>query len=300
MTDKQNITTEPEYKESFLGSVKLGNKNIPCAVLVDKNNKPTRVFIEREIIGLLTGNKKGGLDRYLQPKNLQPYVPEKFLGGVKKSVIKFKLNGRDAHGFIGTDLIDICKMYYDARKEGKLLQSQQHLADISEMIVFAFAKTGVDAVIDEVTGYQDIRVKGALQEILNQYLLDEAKKYQVTFPIELYKQWFRLNNWEWKEKNAQKRPSVIGKWTNKYIYERIAPNILQELERKNPKNEKGYREYKHFQFLTDEVGEPRLREFFGGLIALARATSSWRKYTELVERAYPRIGDQLDLFLEDD
>lgn len=291
---------EPEFKESFLGSVKLGEKNIPCAVLVDNNNKPTRVFIEREIVGLLTGNKKGGLDRYLQPKNLQPYVPKKFLGGVKSSVIKFKLNGRDAHGFIGTDLIDICKMYYDARKDKKLLQSQEHLADIAEMIVFAFAKTGVDAVIDEVTGYQDIRVKGALQEILNQYLLDEAKKYQVTYPIELYKQWFRLNNWEWKEQNAQKRPSVIGKWTNKYIYERIAPNILQELERKNPKNDKGYREYKHFQFLTDEVGEPKLREFFGGLIALARATSSWRKYTELVERAYPKIGDQLDLFLEED
>lgn len=282
---------EPKFKESFLGKVKLGDKNIPCAVLIDNNNKPVRVFIEREVVGLLTGNKKGGLGRYLKPKNLKPYVPKKFIGGIKNSVIKFKLNGRDAHGFVGTDLIDICKMYYDARKDGKLLQSQQNLADVAEMIVFAFAKTGVDAIIDEVTGYQDIRVKGALQEILNKYLLDEAKKYRVTFPLELYREWFRLNSWEWKKENAQKRPGVIGRWTNQYIYERIAPNILKELERKNPKNKKGYREHKHFQFLTDEVGEPKLREFFGGLIALARASMTWRKYITLVERAYPKIGD---------
>lgn len=116
----------PDIKESFVGSVKIGEKDIPCAVLVDKDNKPTRVFIEREVVGLLTGNKKGGLDRYLKPKNLQPYVPEKFLDGVKQSVIKFKLNGRESHGFVGTDLIDICKMYHDARKENKLLPSQEH------------------------------------------------------------------------------------------------------------------------------------------------------------------------------
>ncbi len=290
----------PDIKESFVGSVKIGDKDIPCAVLVDNEGNVERVFIEREVVGLLTGNKKGGLGRYLKPKNLQPYVPEKFLDGIKNSVIKFKLNGRDAHGFVGTDLIDICKMYYDARKNNDLLESQQHLANVAETIVFAFAKTGVDAIIDEVTGYQNIRVKGALEKILNMHLLDEAKKYKVTYPLELYKEWFRLNNWEWRQENAQKRPSVIGRWTNQYIYERIAPNLLKELEKKNPKNEKGYREHKHFQFLTDEVGEPRLREFFGGLIALAKASMTWRKYITLVERAYPKIGDQFKMYLEDD
>ena len=33
---------------------------------------------QRELVGLLTGNKKGGLERYFEPKNLQPFVPEKF------------------------------------------------------------------------------------------------------------------------------------------------------------------------------------------------------------------------------
>jgi hypothetical protein len=140
---------------------------------------------------------------------------------------------------------------------------------------------------------------GALEKILNKYLLTEAKRYAVTFPLDLYKEWFRLNNWEWKVENAQKRPGIIGKWTNEYIYARMAPKLLEELEKRNPKTEKGYRKHKHFQFLTDEVGEPRLREFFGGHLALARATTNWRKYVSLVERAYPMIGDQLSMFDDD-
>jgi hypothetical protein len=95
--------------------------------------------------------------------------------------------------------------------------------------------------------------------------------------------------------------SVIGHWTNDLVYSRIAPKILGELKRKNPKNEKGNREFKHFQFLTDEVGEPRLREFFGGLIALAKANTKWRNYISMVNRAYPVYGKTLDIgFPEDD
>lgn len=80
----------------------------------------------------------------------------------------------------------------------------------------------------------------------------------------------------------------------------MAPNLLEALQSKNSKNEKGYRDYKHFQFLTDEIGEPKLREFFGGLIALARASTSWKKYTEMIERAYPSFGDQLILDLDNE
>lgn len=293
MNDK--LTTTP-----FIGVVKIGSKEIPCAVLYPDTANPIRVFIQREVVGLLTGNKKGGLQRYLDAQNLKPYLPEKFKDGIGGSVIKFKMDGNIAHGFIGSDLIDFCKMYYDARKHDDLLLSQTHLADIAEIIIFAFAKTGIDSVIDEATGYQDVRVKDAIEKILNRYLLDEAKTYMVTYPLELYKQWFKLNGWTWRPENAQKRPGIIGKWTNEYIYSRLAPGLLKELQVKNPKNEKGYREHKHFQFLTDEVGEPRLREFFGGLIALARATNKWRTYVSMVNKAYPKYGDTIQLNLDFD
>jgi len=109
---------------NYFGKVKIGDREIPCAVLYPNSEKPIRVFIQREIVGLLTGNKKGGLERYLKPKNLLPYVPDKFKEGLSNSVLKFELNGKEAHGFIGSDVIDICKMYYDARKKDDLLPSQ--------------------------------------------------------------------------------------------------------------------------------------------------------------------------------
>ena len=285
------------------GFIKLNDFKIDCYVLEDG----TRVLSGREMqralmmVDLEKGNQTAGtrLTRYLNQKSLKPFIYKDKEVGHFKPIICYKGKSK-INGYEATILIDICDAFLQARKEINLSARQKVIADQCEILVRSFAKIGLIALIDEATGYQDIRVKDALQKILDKYLLEEAKKYKVTFPLELYKQWFRLNGWEWKKENAQKRPSIIGKWTNKYIYERIAPNILRELKKKNPRNEKGYREHKHFQFLTDEIGEPRLREFFGGLIALARASMTWRSYISLVERAYPRIGDQLNLFLDDD
>lgn len=65
-----------ELIASYVGDIKIGEIVIKCAVL--SNEK--RVFFQREVVGALTGNKKGGLDRYLSANNLQPYVPEKYRG----------------------------------------------------------------------------------------------------------------------------------------------------------------------------------------------------------------------------
>src|SRR5215475_1903464 len=109
----------------FVGKVKIGDVTIPCAVLYHDTEQPVRVFWQREIVGLLTGNKKGGFERYLQPVNLQPFLPEKFKEkSLSETVIPFKIKGRanriPAQAFEVTDLIDICKMYMQARSAGVL------------------------------------------------------------------------------------------------------------------------------------------------------------------------------------
>ncbi|KQC33869.1 hypothetical protein AAU57_11410 [Nonlabens sp. YIK11] len=290
-------------KATHEGKIKIGDTELSVAVLQDE----TRVITQSAVFKAFGRTKRGrkigevrvpNMPAFIDANNLQPFINEE-LRQTLNTISYTSKNGSDLEGYDANILPLMCKMYLDAREAIKLSPQQMPLARASEILLLALSKLGITALVDEATGYQDVRVKDALQKILDQYLLEDAKKYRVTFPLELYKQWFRLNNWDWREQNAQKRPSVIGKWTNKYIYERIAPNILKELEKKNPKNSKGHRKYKHFQFLTEEVGEPKLREFFGGLIALARATNSWKKYTELVERAYPKSGDQLDMFLDE-
>jgi hypothetical protein len=304
--EKNKIVKIP--KAIYNGEVNLNGFKISSAVLDDGR----RIFSERSLAnafgikgsGAYWQKKKEGknesafLPEYLSAKYLQPFITnelrEKFEGA-----FLYLAKGGHATGIEATLLADICDVYITAKNEGVNNKKFLAVANNAYDMLKAFAKVGIIALVDEATGYQDVRMKDALETILNQYLLDKAKKYEVTYPLELYKQWFRLNNWEWRPENAQKRPGVIGTWTNQLIYERMAPGLLKELKRLSPKNEKGYRPHKFFEFLTDEVGEPRLREFFGGLIALGRASTNWRGYMELVNRAYPKIGDQLKLNIPD-
>jgi len=287
-------------KATHEGTLKLGETLLDVAVLEDQTRVVTQAAVFKALDRPVRGTTRViNLPTFMDAKNLKPFISEDLMGVINK--IKYEdTEGRTQEGYNAKIIPLVSDLYLRAREEKVLHASQVITAKKSEILVRSLAQLGITALVDEATGYQDVRVKDALQQIFDKLLLEEAKKYQVTFPLELYKQWFRLNGWQWKPENAQKRPGVIGKWTNKYIYDRMAPGLLKELERRNPKNDKGYREHKHFSFLTDEIGEPKLREFFGGLIALAKASTSWKKYINLVERAYPAHGDQLTMFADEE
>ena len=77
--------------------------------------------------------------------------------------------------------------------------------------------------------------------------------------------------------------------------------MLYSIQRqKNPLIGHGTRKYKHFQFLTDDVGDPKLIEHFGGLLALGKVAPNWRKFKEMVNRALPRYDETIPMDLEFD
>lgn len=304
MINDSDLIQQAEY----VGEIKIGDLTFPCSVLSDG----TRILTQSDFMngmgmyysGWVSQNKpsdqSADIPHFLAFKTLTPFI-NRHLGGLQSIDVKYRTQkGTIAKGIKAEIIPKICEVWIDADEETNLGVRQKKIAAKARQLMRALAYVGIIALIDEATGYQDVRIKGALEKILNRYLLPGAKQYRVTFPLELYKEWFRLNGWEWKIENAQKRPGVLGRWTNKYIYDRMMPNLLERLEEKNPKTEKGYRKHKHFQFLTDDIGEPKLREFFGGHIALARATTTWRKYISLVEKAYPITGDQIKIFCEED
>ena len=297
---RSNIARKAALKRAGLisathdGVIHIAGANIPCAVLEDGR----RVVIEREVLGLLTGNKKGGIGRYFSPTNLLPFAPEKFVGkDVSDVAIAFELNGRKAHGFEGEDIVDICKMYMNARKAGALLSNQVHLAAQSEIIVLSLAKIGITALIDEATGYQEIRDRKALQALLDKYLLTEYAAWAKRFPDEFYKQMFRLKGWAYPTVGNAK-PSVVGIYTNDLIYERLAPSLLEELKERNPKNDKGHRKVKHHQWLSTDVGHPALSTHVHAIIGFMTACDSWEQLMYMVDRVYPKKGSNFPLLFE--
>lgn len=277
------------------GSINIAGAAIPCAVLEDGR----RVVWQREVVGMLTGNKKGGLTRYLTAGNLAPYAPAKFAEkDFDESAIAFELEGRKGHGFEGEDIVDICTMYLDARKAGVLLASQTHLAEKAEVIVKSLAKVGIAALIDEATGYQEVRDRRALQALLDKYLLQEFAKWAKRFPDTFYREMFRLRGWAYPTVSGGK-PGVVGKYTMDIVYQRLAPGLVKELEQRNPKEDTGRRKAAHHQWLTEDVGHPALSEHLHAVTGLMRACDDWDHFKRMLDRAFPVKGDQLLLLFDE-
>ena len=207
--------------------------------------------------------------------------------------------GRTVYGYEASILADLCEMLLNARDQKMLNPSQIKYADFCEMVMRALAKVGIIALVDEATGYQEIRDKLALQKILDKYLLHEFAKWAKRFPDEFYAEMFRLKGWQWKGMSVN-RPSVVGRYTNDIVYERLAPGVLSELKRLNPKDEKGNRQARHQQFFTPNTGVPALDRHLHSIIALMRASSNWGQFERMIARSFPKLGQTIPInFTED-
>lgn len=232
--------------------------------------------------------------------------PRKELAARVASPIEFKpaRGGRSAFGYEATILPDICDVILEARKKGMLGDpgsSGERIAERCELLVRGFARVGIVALIDEATGYQEVRDRQALQEILDQFLLKEFAAWAKRFPDEFYREMFRLRAWQWKGMHIN-RPSCVGSYTKNIVYARLAPGVLKNLETRNPKMADGRRRAAHHQWLTEDIGHPALAQHLHAVIGLMRASKDWPEFMRLLNAAFPKRGDtlQLPLFKDED
>ena len=161
------------------------------------------------------------------------------------------------------------------------------------------AHIGIIALVDEATGYQEVRDRRALEKILEAWISKELLPWTKRFPDAYYQEMFRLKQWGFQPLR-RKRPQVIGRYTNDLVYERLEVGVLDELRKRNPTDEKGHRKTRHHQLLTEDVGHPKLRDHLSGIIALMKSTSDWSKFKRLVDRVYPKKGANLQIPYDDD
>jgi len=179
--------------------------------------------------------------------------------------------------------IDVCKAYVDALHDGAISGKQEDIAHRMFAIMTAFAKVGLVAIIDEVTGYQDDRDRAELQLILSQYISEELMPWTKRFPDEFYKQMFRLKGWEYKGK--PKSP-YAGRLTDEYIYKYLPDGVLKELQSKNPRDSATRnRKHRHHQYLTINTGAKHLDNQLQQTMALMKASDSWKEFDRLFKKA---------------
>jgi hypothetical protein len=110
---------------------------------------------------------------------------------------------------------------------------------------------------------------------------------------------FRLKGWPYRPIKG-KRPREAGKITNKIVYEKLPPGILDELRIKNPVVRNRQRRSKHHQFLTEDLGHPHLQKHLVAVTTLMRASKTWKQFEELLDSAFPSSNDtqQIEMELE--
>lgn len=283
--------------------LRIGDVELQCYVLEDG----TRVLTQASFLGALGRHRKASVKReegeeeippILQGKAIKAFISAEILR--KSRPIRFRPpTGGRASGYRADLLPDVCDVYLKAREAGVLLPHQEHVAKQAEILVRALATVGIIALVDEVTGYQEVRDRIALQVILDRYLRKEFAAWAKCFPDEFYRHIFRLRGWAWKGMKVN-RPQIVANYTKDLVYARLAPGILKELETRNPKNEKGYRPAAHHQWLTEDVGHPALAQHLYAVIGLMRIAGSWDEFKRMLDKAYPKRGDtlQMDLFAE--
>lgn len=283
------------------GSLALGSREIRCAVLADGR----RVLSQQTVLQTLgrarsakgrTGSEAGGLPPFLAAANLAPFISED-LRGMMEPIPYRPITGGRAYGYRAEILPLVCDVYLEADAAGKLLKSQRPTAEICGILVRSLAKVGIIALVDEATGYQEIRARDELQRILEYYVQAELRPWMKTFPDDFFKEIYRLQGWEYRP-GTSKRNQGVGKLVNKYVYEKLPPGVLEELCELNPVTTKGWRRHKHHQYLTENGGNRHLEKQISTVTTLMRISSTKAEFEDLFERAFPPPQMRMPLVLE--
>jgi P63C domain-containing protein len=276
----------PEAK--WPGMLVVIDDELPCYVLEDGR----RVITRTGALNFLTGGKGGGnLESYLRVQVLQPFLPhdieEQFIDISIPQVVNKNVQAMSASAFI-----DICRAYSRARDTGAInSESQIAIAVRSSMLLAAFAKTGIEAAIDEATGYQYERASDALRTKLKLFLEEEMRPWEKTFPDELWIQFGRLTRWRGP---IHERPKYWGKLVMELVYGYLDNDVSEWLKEHAPEPKRGQN---YHQWLSGQYGLRRLLEHIWMLIGLASACQDMKELRARMAEKFGREGIQLTLYL---
>jgi len=295
----------------YSGLLPIGDIEIDCAVLEDG----TRVLSERAVHRAF-GSKRGGahwrrmkansdganLPSFLSASNLLPFVSNDLASALISPILYTATSGgAPANGIKAEMLPEICGVYLKARREGKLHPSQEHMAIQAEVLMEAFAKVGIVALVDEATGYQKQRGHDALRLLLSRYIAEGLQKWLRTFPDSFFAELDRL--YDNDPTTPRGRPQYYGKFINKYVYDPMENGYVKaELNRLNI-DDTGKRKARFHQWLAED-GRNMLIHQIGrvqGLMEMCRGIADFKDAATKQKRisVAPYLFDDMNKIIGD-
>lgn len=283
----------------YPGVLNLAGMEIPVYVLSNGQRVIARIAATKALTESET--RQADLESYLRVEGLRPFLD---VDSVRARMVRFRqkeveMLNQAVMGLPSDLFIEICQAYVSALNAAQKTESgitltdrQKEIAIRAGMFLSACAKVGLDALIDEATGYQYIRPMDALELRLRLYLADEMRKWEKTFPDELWEQFGRLTNWKGK---LHQRPKYWGKLVMELIYEYLDPAVAQWLRDNAPKPMHGKN---YFLWLNEQYGLKKLVEHIWKVIGVASACSDMDELRNKMEEIYgKKPGFQFQLKL---
>ena len=195
------------------GEFHIGSTDIACAVLPNGTRIITQAAFLRAL-GRSRSPKAGtgvlstvdNLPFFLQAKSLQPFISNELRESTAPIFYKTK-TGEKGVGYDALLLPRVAEVYLQLRdallkKHSSVPRHFEHIIYAADVLIRGLANVGIIALIDEATGYQEIRDRLALQEILDTFLLKELAAWAKRFPDEFYWHIFRLRHWPWRGRKS--------------------------------------------------------------------------------------------------
>lgn len=279
------------------GNLNLVGIEIPCYVLGDGR----RVIGRTASTEMLTGIKGGGdLEKYLGVSSLKPFIDIDLVleGMVSFSLPEVEGLGREVKGLPADLLIEVCRGFVAALQASqlphtatKLTARQTEMALKASMFLAACAKLGLEALIDEATGYQFERAENALQVKLAAYLDEEMRPWEKTFPDELWQMFGRLTGWKG---SLSKRPKYWGRLVMELIYDYLDKDVATWLRENAPQPRYGQN---YHQYLSSNFGLKKLLEHIWKVIGVGGTCENIAELKRKLAEIHGRQSVQFTLYM---
>ena len=293
--EKQHETVEATaIKEEFIpngrfakwkGVIDIGEDELDCYVLDNEQ----RVISVRGTMKAIADEDSGNLGDYIGVNSLKPFIDK---DKILSELIEFSIPGMLMKGLgLTTEHFElICRAYVQALYKGEnLTDRQKEIAIKCAVLTAGLTRTGLDALIDEATGYQYERAEDALQVKLRAFIAEELRAWEKTFPDELWEEFGRLTNWQDPLKS---RPKWWGKLVIELIYDTLDPDVAKYLKENKPAPD-----IRWHQQLTENIGVRQLVSRCYEVIGVAKTCKDIKELKTKVNEHYGRKPVQFTLYL---
>lgn len=270
------------------GKIDLGGDELDVYVL----DTEQRVISIRAAIKSISGADSGNLGGYLGVSALKPFINNELILG---ELLEFAIPGTQ---FVGRGMTTehfelICRGYVQALYVGApLTDRQREIAIKCAVLTAGLTRTGLDALIDEATGYQYERAEDALQVKLRLFIAEELRDWEKTFPDGLWEEFGRLTNWKGP---LSSRPKYWGQLVIELVYDTLDPDVAKYLRENRPAP--GIRWH---QNLTENHGVRALVSRCYEIIGLAKSCQTMGELRKKVAHHYGKQSLLFNIFTQND